>query len=86
MKDLANATAGARAGGGEVATRERAALLDVNDVATMLRCSPRTIYRLSDSRLMPPPVRLLSLVRWRKSEIEAWIADGCPRCGKGGQR
>jgi predicted DNA-binding transcriptional regulator AlpA len=30
--------------------------------------------------LCPAPLRLSKLVRLRRSDIEQWIADGCPRC------
>lgn len=58
-------------------------LLDVQAVAEMLGCSPRTVYRLSDAGRMPAPVKLGSLVRWSKTAIEQWIAAGCPSCRKG---
>lgn len=54
-----------------------ATLIDVEQVASLLRCSPRTVYRLSDAGRMPAPVRLGSLVRWRRVDVEAWIAGGC---------
>jgi predicted DNA-binding transcriptional regulator AlpA len=57
-----------------------ATLIDVDAVAAMLDCSSRTVRRMSDSGLMPPPVRLSALVRWRRTELEAWIADGCQPC------
>lgn len=53
------------------------ALLDVRQVAALLKCSARHVYRLSDSGKMPPPCRLMSLVRWNRSTLEAWLADGC---------
>lgn len=53
------------------------ALLDVRAVAALLDCSPRHVYRLSDAGRMPPPVRIGALVRWRRAEIEDWIATGC---------
>jgi excisionase family DNA binding protein len=56
-----------------------AQLLDVRAVAAILNCSARTVYRLADGGLMPRPRKLGSLVRWSKSEIEAWIAAGCPQ-------
>lgn len=56
---------------------EPAALLDVRQVAAMLGCSTRTVYRLSDAGKMPRPRRLGALVRWSRSEIDAWIATGC---------
>ncbi|MCH8851342.1 MAG: helix-turn-helix domain-containing protein [Planctomycetes bacterium] len=58
------------------------ALLDVEQVAAMLRCSARHIYRLADAAQMPRPVKLGALVRWRRVEIEDWIFDGCPSCRK----
>lgn len=52
-------------------------LLAVDDVASLLRCSPRHIYRLADAGKMPRPVKLGALVRWRRAEIAQWLADGC---------
>ena len=55
-----------------------AKLLDVQAVAEMLGCSPRHVYRLSDSGRMPVPVKLGSLVRWSAAAIREWIDQGCP--------
>jgi len=64
-----------------------AELLDVGAVATLLGgCSPRHVRRLADAGRMPRPVRLGSLVRWRRAELEAWIAAGCPSAQAGGRR
>ena len=54
-----------------------AALLDVRAVAALLGCSTRHVYRLADAGHMPPPVRLGALVRWRRQDIDAWLATGC---------
>ena len=59
------------------------ALLDVRAVAAELGCSQRHIYRLADGGRMPAPVKLGSLVRWRRDELVSWIANGCPSCKKG---
>jgi excisionase family DNA binding protein len=59
------------------------ALLSVDDVSTYLTCSTRHVRRLADSGAMPRPLHLGSLVRWRRVDIERWIADGCPRCDRG---
>jgi len=64
---------------GAVGTRELPAMLPVGDVGALLACSARHVYRLSDAGLMPPPLRLGSLVRWRKTELLDWISAGCPR-------
>jgi excisionase family DNA binding protein len=54
------------------------ALLDVRAVAALLNCSSRHIYRLADVGRMPAPVRLGNLVRWRRSDLDGWLAAGCP--------
>jgi predicted DNA-binding transcriptional regulator AlpA len=56
-----------------------AEMLDSKGVATMLGCSPRHAVRMADTGRMPRPIKLGALTRWRRTEIEAWIADGCPR-------
>ena len=48
-------------------------LLDVKDLAKLLKCSERHIHRLKDK--MPPPVRLGKLLRWRASEIEKFLRE-----------
>ena len=60
--------------------RNDSALLSVKDVARLLGCSSRHIYRMSDIGKMPRPVRLGSLVRWNRSALEQWIAEGCQDC------
>lgn len=67
-----------------------ASLLDVQAVADLCQCSKRHVVRLSDAGKMPAPVRLGNLVRWNRTVIEQWIADGCPPLrnvtAKGGSR
>ncbi len=62
------------------------ALLDVGEVAALLRCSKRHVFRMSDASRMPRPVRLGQLVRWSRKRIEQWIEAGCPSCRQGGSR
>jgi excisionase family DNA binding protein len=57
----------------------RPALIDVQQVAELLGCSARHVYRLADRGGMPRPVRLGALVRWNRSAVEEWIRTGCPR-------
>ena len=77
MTQTANAASERIPGRGR-ATREPAALLDVNAVAALLSCSVRHVYRLSDAGKMPRPVKVGALVRWRRAEIMQWISEGCP--------
>ena len=50
----------------------------VEDVAGLLQCSTRHVWRLHDAARMPSAVRIGRLVRWPRKLIESWIADGCP--------
>lgn len=55
-----------------------AELLDVKAVATFLGgCSTRHVFRLADVGRMPRPIKLGSLVRWRRSELINWLDGGC---------
>ena len=87
MPSILTNAAGERIAGRDGAPVE-SALLDVQTVGEMLRCSSRHIYRLADSGRMPPPVRLGSLVRWHRAAVLDWCAAGCPmvRTIKGGAR
>ena len=58
-------------------------LLDVAGVAGALTCSERHVRRLADAGRMPRPVRLGTLIRWNRVEIERWIAAGCPEARRG---
>jgi excisionase family DNA binding protein len=80
-----NHTTVARTDGREPGPGVLPAMLTIDEVARLLSCSTRTVYRLNDAGRMPRPVRLGALVRWNRTEIEQWIADGCPAV-KGGRR
>lgn len=54
------------------------ALLDVQAVAALLDCSARHVRRLADAGRMPAPLRVGSLLRWRRIDLDAWLAEGCP--------
>lgn len=58
----------------------RAGLLAVDDVARLLACSTRSVYRLADAGKLPRPLRIGGMVRWSAAAIDAWLADGCPEC------
>ena len=64
--------------GGRHVEAGRPGMLTVRGVARLLCCSPRTVYRLTDSGRMPRPVKLGALVRWPKATVERWIDAGCP--------
>lgn len=58
---------------------DRPGMLTVHDVARVLNCSTRTVYRLTDSGRMPRPIKLGVLVRWPREVVESWIERGCPK-------
>lgn len=54
-------------------------LIDAEAVAQLLSVSPATLYRLASAGKLPRPIKLGSrITRYRRSEITAWIAAGCP--------
>jgi len=54
-------------------------LLDLPALSELLKCSPRSVHRWADGGRLPRPIKLGRLNRWRRADIEAWIADGMPR-------
>lgn len=49
--------------------------LSVRDVAELLGCTTRTIWRLAASGQFPRPVRLTPrLPRWRRADVDAHLA------------
>jgi predicted DNA-binding transcriptional regulator AlpA len=54
-------------------------LLDVIQAAEMLNISRSTFWTLHDSGRVPRPLRLSPrVIRWRREELAAWVAAGCP--------
>ena len=49
-------------------------LLNASEVAATLGVSQRSVWRLSATGEIPPPVRIGRSVRWRRSTVEAWLA------------
>ncbi len=58
---------------------------NVEEVAGMLGVSSRMVRRLWDMGRMPRPISLGSLIRWRRDEVDQWIADGFPRNDRRGK-
>ena len=55
-------------------------LLSTAEAARLLGIGERTFWRHSRSGAAPAPVRIGGAVRYRRAELLAWIAAGCPRC------
>jgi excisionase family DNA binding protein len=58
--------------------RTQPLLIDSRQVGELLNLSTRTIWRLLSAGKLPQPVRIGRSVRWSRSDIEIWIANGCP--------
>jgi predicted DNA-binding transcriptional regulator AlpA len=52
--------------------------IDVEDLSTLLKKSRATLHRYRAQGKLPKPLGLGKGLRWRLSEIQAWIEAGCP--------
>ena len=53
------------------------ALLTINDMAKLLRCSIRTVARMRRDGHVPSPLKIGGALRWRVDVVKAWIDQGC---------
>lgn len=66
-------------------------LLTSKQAAELLAIGERSLWRWSRSGICPAPIKIgggpRAAVRYRRAELAAWVAAGCPRCDDhGGQR
>jgi excisionase family DNA binding protein len=63
-------------------TKNLPALISEKEAAELVGIKPRTWRRMSRSGVAPAPVKLgkgeRPMIRFRRSELEAWIEAGCP--------
>lgn len=52
-------------------------LLTDAEIATLIKVSRRQVWKLLAMGRLPEPIRIGRSVRWKKTDIEAWIANGC---------
>lgn len=53
-------------------------LIDANSAALMCGMHRASWYKAVASGKAPAGVRIGGMVRWRKAELESWIAHDCP--------
>jgi excisionase family DNA binding protein len=53
-------------------------LLTINEVASLLQCSTRSVYSLLKRGEIPRPLKVGGLTRWRIRALRWWMAQGCP--------
>ena len=58
---------------------ENGELFDRAEVARRLKVSLRTLQRHIARGILPKPVYLGRLVRWRAADILEWINNGCKK-------
>lgn len=51
----------------------------IKEVSTLLGVSARSVLRLSDGKHMPRVIRVGSLLRWKREDVDDWIEKGCPK-------
>lgn len=56
-----------------------AACYDASDLASMLKISVRTVWRLSDAGEIPGKLRIGKSVRWSRRIVDSWFEKGCPK-------
>jgi predicted DNA-binding transcriptional regulator AlpA len=58
-------------------------LMDIYEVAAFLNVSPGTLYHWLSQRRGPPCVRVSSrCVRWRRSDVNAWVSERLDKPGQ----
>jgi excisionase family DNA binding protein len=65
-------------GGRSESSRPASLLLTADQAAHLLGVSTRTLWRLHSAGQLPRSVKIGGSTRWRREEIERWIAEGCP--------
>ena len=57
-------------------------LLTIRELATILKVSQRSIWRLVAAGQLVGPLRVGGSIRWRSEDIRDWINKSCPplRC------
>ena len=57
---------------------EESALVDVKEAARMCSISASMLYKLNVAGVLPKPIKLGKLLRWKRQDILEWIDQGCP--------
>ena len=52
--------------------------VNIHGFADLVQRSVASLHRDNAAGRLPRPVRIGTSVRWRVSDIEAWLARGCP--------
>ncbi len=58
-------------------TTSPALLVDVKELARLLGCATRSVYKMRAAGQLPRPRRLGRMLRWSLDDVRSWIEDGC---------
>jgi excisionase family DNA binding protein len=64
-----------------VSPKNETSTYTINQLAELMQCSDRHIHRLKDAGKIPGMIRFGRLVRFSKSVIDNWIANGMQSSG-----
>ncbi len=56
-------------------------LLTARQAAALLAIGTSTLHRLVARGVAPAPVKVGGATRWRRADLLAWLAAGCPDLG-----
>lgn len=57
-------------------------LLTAEEAWTLCRMKKTSWYKSLALKVVPQPIRIKGMVRWRKDELMDWIEAGCPSQSK----
>lgn len=52
-------------------------MLTDTEISNLIKVSRRQIWKLLAMGRLPEPIRIGRSVRWRRADIDSWIANGC---------
>ena len=56
--------------------QELVPLLTIQDLANLLKISPRSIWRLVATQKLVPPIHVGGAIRWKQESITKWLDNG----------
>ena len=54
-------------------------LLTIVEVADLFKAAVKTIRTWERTGRIPPALRIHGSLRWPRTQLEDWVAEGCPR-------
>lgn len=61
-------------------------LFTTKEAAAFCMISESSFYKLNKKRMVPKPLRIGTMYRWRKNDLVSWVEAGCPKNWNGGKQ